>query len=195
MDSRSPLVLNTHDLGRRAGSMVRVERSVPAPADLGTVVVGVAEGADIALDLRLEAVVDGVLVSGEVHARTVGECARCLGPVDEPLTVAMSELYLYPGGRAAAREVGDEDAEEMPELVGELLDLEPALRDAVVLALPFRPLCTPDCPGLCPGCGERLADLPPDHGHDDVDPRWSALAALLAEDGAKRPAGGPGTGA
>src|SRR5699024_4041658 len=86
--------------------------------------------------------------------------------------------------RAAAKAVGDEEAEELPELVGDRLDLEPALVDALVLALPFQPLCTPDCPGLCPRCGERLADLPADHDHEDLDPRWSALGSLFAGDGA-----------
>ncbi len=54
-------------------------------------------------------------------------------------------------------------------------DLEPALRDAVVLALPLAPLCTDDCPGLCVECGGRRADLAPDHGHETLDPRWAAL--------------------
>jgi uncharacterized protein len=65
---------------------------------------------------------------------------------------------------------------------GDLIDLEPALRDQVVLALPFTPLCSDDCAGLCPECGVRLDDEP-DHKHEDaVDPRWSALGGLLAQD-------------
>ena len=60
----------------------------------------------------------------------------------------------------------------------DLLDLEPLLRDAVVLALPFQPLCEDDCPGLCAECGARLAD-DPDHAHEAaIDPRWAGLAAL-----------------
>ena len=70
-----------------------------------------------------------------------------------------------------------ETDEEVHELQGEHLDLEPVLRDAVVPALPFQPVCRPDCPGLCPQCGARLADEP-DHGHEDVDPRWAALRDL-----------------
>ncbi|MFC4555599.1 YceD family protein [Georgenia faecalis] len=175
-------MINTHDLSRRPGSMIPLARTVPAAEDFGTEVIGVPVGSDVDLDLRLESVMDGVLVSGEVRTRAAGQCVRCLGEVDEPLTVHLSELYLYPGKRDAAREAGDEDAEELPELEGDLLDLEPALRDAVVLALPFQPLCTPDCPGLCPVCGERMADLPEGHGHDDVDPRWSALAGLLDDE-------------
>ena len=67
---------------------------------------------------------------------------------------------------------------ELPELEGDLIDLEPVLRDAVVLALPLRPLCRDDCPGLCAECGARLAD-DPDHGHETVDPRWAALQGLM----------------
>jgi uncharacterized protein len=65
---------------------------------------------------------------------------------------------------------------------GDLIDLEPVLRDQVVLALPFQPLCTDDCPGLCPECGARLADEP-GHKHEDrTDPRWAALGGLLQSD-------------
>ncbi|MEE6296225.1 YceD family protein [Georgenia wangjunii] len=183
MDTRSPLVVSTHELGRRPGAMRPLARTVPAPAELGTEVIAIPEGSDIELDLRLEAVMDGVLVSGPVHAQAAGQCVRCLRDLDEDLTVHLSELYLYPGGRAAAKAAGDEEAEELPELVGDRLDLEPALVDALVLALPFQPLCTPDCPGLCARCGERLADLPADHSHEDLDPRWSALGSLLAGEG------------
>ena len=63
-------------------------------------------------------------------------------------------------------------------LQDDLVDLEPLLRDAVVLALPFQPLCRDDCPGLCTECGARLAD-DPDHAHEAaIDPRWAALAQL-----------------
>jgi len=49
------------------------------------------------------------------------------------------------------------------------------VRDAVVLSLPLTPLCRPDCAGLCAECGERLDDLPADHSHTVIDPRWLAL--------------------
>jgi len=61
---------------------------------------------------------------------------------------------------------------------GDLFDLEPAVRDAVVLMLPANPVCRPDCPGLCVECGAHLADLPADHSHEVVDPRWAALQQL-----------------
>ena len=71
-----------------------------------------------------------------------------------------------------------EEDDGVSTLEGDLVDLEPLLRDAVVLALPFQPLCMEDCPGLCPDCGFRLAD-DPDHAHDAaIDPRWAGLTAL-----------------
>lgn len=184
MDLRSPYVLSTHDLGRSPGAMRTVDRTIPAPDDLTTAVMSVRPGTELALDARLEAVMDGVLVTGVVRAETHAECVRCLREIEEELVVDVAEMYFYPGAREAALAEGDEEAEDMRELEGELIDLEPLLRDAIVGAMPFQPLCRPDCPGLCPGCGERLEDLPADHEHVDVDPRWAALAGLLGDAGA-----------
>jgi uncharacterized protein len=71
---------------------------------------------------------------------------------------------------------------------GDLVDLEGAVRDAVVLALPQAPLCRDDCPGLCPQCGAHLAD-DPGHVHETSDPRWSALAGLITENDDTRETG------
>ncbi|GCD21663.1 MULTISPECIES: YceD family protein [Cellulomonas] len=179
LDPRSPFVLDTHELGRRPGSTRTVQLTVGAPEDLGTDVIGIRPGTDIELDLRLEAVMEGVLVSGSVRGRAVGECVRCLEEVVEDVDVTLQELYVYPERAAAAVEEGDED-EDVRELEGDLIDLEPALRDVVVPALPFQPLCRPDCPGLCSECGARLAD-DPDHSHETLDPRWSALSGLSSK--------------
>lgn len=181
----SPLVLSTHDLGRQPGAMEELHRSVPAPSDLGIAVIGVPEGALIEMDIRLEAVMDGVLATTSAQAPLHGECVRCLDDLDWDTTVDFAEMYFYPGIKQQALDEGDEDAEDMREVVGEEIDLEPALRDALVTSLPFQPLCRPDCPGLCPGCGERMAELPAGHEHVERDPRWAVLEQLaheLAED-------------
>lgn len=176
LDPRAPLVLDTRELGRRPGSQRRLTLSVPAPADLGIEVLRVPEGTPVELDLRLEAVMDGVLVTGEAHADLEGECVRCLEPVSDEVDVTFQELYLYEDTRDAATvEEGEEDVSLLDR---DLLDLEPALRDAVVLALPFQPLCSDDCPGLCPDCGARLADDPEHHHDEPIDPRWAGLAGL-----------------
>lgn len=172
-DARQPLVVDTHELTRSPGSIKAVQRTVPAPADLRVQLIGVPQDAEISLDLTLEAVVEGVLVTGRVEAPLEGECARCLAPVHEHGRYEITELYNYPGRDA-------EDDELF--LDGELLDLEPALRDAIVLDLPFTPLCRPDCAGLCPVCGARLND-DPEHSHpEQVDPRWSGLGQLRTEE-------------
>lgn len=166
LDPRDGLVLDIRELGRRAGSMIQVGRTVPAPEDLGAGLAVVVPGSQMGLSIRLESVVEGVLASGTASVTVHAECSRCLEPVEWDQTVAFTELFVYeprPG------------EEEFPVLDGDLLDLEPVVRDAVVLALPLAPLCAPDCPGLCVQCGARLADEP-GHVHDVMDPRWARLA-------------------
>ncbi len=168
--------------------MKRVHLTVAAPADLGLGgVVGVPEGAGLELDLRLESVMEGVLVSGTARAPLTGECARCLDPVDGDVDVDIQELYAYPE-RALDEGVGADAGDGELRVESDLLDLEPAVRDAVVLALPQAPLCRDDCPGLCPRCGARLVDDPA-HMHDATDPRWAALSGMLAQNDEKTETG------
>jgi uncharacterized protein len=185
LDWRAPLVLDTRSLGRRAGSMIELQQTVTAPAPLGLDLAHVPEGAAVALDLRLEAVEEGVLVSGTVDTSYRAECSRCLESVTGPLSVRLTELYAYDPAEVRRRGFRNnpvEEDEEIAHLVGDLLDLEPALRDAVALELPANPLCDPDCAGLCPTCGVRLDD-DPEHTHDDApDARWAALRALTDGD-------------
>ena len=173
-DPASPWVFSTRELGRRAGAMRAFHRDVPAPPDdrrIGLDVIGVPADATISLDVRLESVSEGVYVSGTASAPLSGECARCLEALTDELTVEIGELFAYPD--SVTDETTDDD--ELPRVVGEYVDVEQTVRDAVVLALPLAPLCTDDCPGLCPDCGGRRADLGPDHGHETLDPRWAAL--------------------
>ena len=166
-DPRSGLVLDTHDLSRRAGEQVEVTRVAEAPAELGIEVIGVPPGSPVDLDLRLESVVEGILVTGTAVVRLRGNCARCLGEISSTEEVDLQELFCYPGKEL-------DDAEAM-HVEGDLIDLEPVLRDAVVLDLPFTPLCRPDCAGLCPTCGANLNEDPA-HSHDEpIDPRWADL--------------------
>jgi uncharacterized protein len=174
-------VLDTRELGRRPGSQRQEARQVPAPAELGIEVLHVPEGSPVDVDLRLEAVMEGVLVTGTTTTMVEGECVRCLEPIRDDIEVTFQELFEYDDTRHRERGDSEED-DETSRLEDDLLDLEPLLREAVVLALPFQPLCQPDCPGLCPDCGARLAD-DPEHAHDAaVDPRWSALTTLAKQD-------------
>jgi uncharacterized protein len=165
---RGALVFDLRTLGRQAGSARERRLTVPAPDDLRLELARVPVGAAVDLDLRFEAVSEGVLVTGSATAPLVGECARCLAALDTSVTVGITELYLY--------DAGTEPDEEERYLDGDMLDLEPAFRDAVVLALPMSPLCRDDCPGLCVECGVPLADAGPGHRHGQApDPRWAAL--------------------
>ncbi|MDH6137015.1 uncharacterized protein P3T37_006446 [Kitasatospora sp. MAA4] len=192
LDHRDPLVFDTHELGRRPGSLRKVSRTLKAPEGLGIVdVIGVPADSEIVLELRLESVVEGVLVTGTVEADVAGECVRCLEPVEDSLDVDFQELYYYPEadergrtrtGGTSDEEQSDEDEDEIYRLEGDYFDLQPVLRDAVVLALPLQPVCQEDCLGLCSECGARLSD-DPDHHHDVADPRWAALQGLSAAPG------------
>jgi uncharacterized protein len=179
LDARAPLVLDTRELPRSPGSMREVRRTVPAPRDLGLDLIGVRQGADLTLDLRMQSVSEGIYVSGTVDGPLVGECGRCLTEIDDTIEVELGELFAYPD--STTDETTEED--EIGRVTDDLIDLEPAVRDAIVLALPVNPVCREDCRGLCPECGSRWDDLPADHSHEQTDPRWSALSKL------DRPAG------
>ncbi|MBO0728221.1 MAG: DUF177 domain-containing protein [Acidimicrobiaceae bacterium] len=162
--------------GRLAGGpLTVVDSEVPA-------------GATVVVDVVLDAVIGGVEVSGHVRAPWAGLCRRCLRPVTGELDTAVRELYRpaspAPKFGAASAPDASEDEETYP-LGGDLLDLAPLARDALLLALPLAPLCRPDCAGLCPTCGadlnEGLCACPP----AAADPRWSVLDALR-EDGEAR---------
>ncbi|UFU01974.1 DUF177 domain-containing protein [Ruania suaedae] len=173
--------ISTRDLGRRPGSMRTHTLDAPVAEPMGNEVIAVRAGREVALDLRLESVMEGVLVTGTASAVAEGECVRCLTEVVVDIDADITELFAYPGTQDTDQLGEDEDP--LPELDGETLDLEPTVTDAVVLSLPFRPLCRPDCPGLCPDCGIRLDEAEPGHAHEDLDPRWSALAALAGAEG------------
>ena len=175
LDHRSGLVLDTRDLGRRAGAMKVVQTTVQAPADLGIAVIGVPPGSPVELDLRLESVIEGVLVTGTATVDVRGECVRCLTEISDTLEVDVQELFVHPESEATE--------EEASRLEDDLVDLEPLLRDGVVLDLPFQPLCREDCQGLCVECGADLND-DPDHSHAvAIDPRWEKLRRLEGDDG------------
>lgn len=191
LDPRHPMVFDARVLGRRAGAMTQIRREIPVTpttGPIGTEVVAVPPGGVLDLDLRLESVLEGVLASGTVTGDADGICVRCLEPVRLPVSATFQELYAYADRAAHHHDVGADD-EDAHVLVGDLLDLEPVLRDALVPALPFQPVCRPDCPGLCARCGEPLAHGG-DHMHVEPDPRWAALTGLVTPSGTT-PAPGP----
>lgn len=175
---RNPWLIDTHELGRRPGASRPLQRDIPVAESLGVPdVVTVPSGAAIAVDLLLESVVEGVLVTGSASAPTAGQCSRCLDPITGEVAIDVTELFAYP--ESTTDETTEED--EISRVVDDRIDLEPVVRDALVLALPLVPLCSDDCGGLCSGCGVKWADLESGHGHETIDPRWAALVERLQD--------------
>ena len=174
----SPLVVSVTNLIHRPGTMETLTEVLPAPADLGNTLIGVEEGSDIDLDIRMESVVDGILVTGFVVVDVHGECSLCLDPIDYEMSANIQELFVFEKAPAGGPE---DEVDEQYAVEDDSIDLEPALRDAVLLQLPFQPGCRDTCQGLCADCGARLED-DPGHHHEVLDPRWSALQGLLGAD-------------
>ncbi|MFC4602283.1 YceD family protein [Rhodococcus kronopolitis] len=175
-------MLDVRSLGRRPGSMLPLTRSVTTESRIGLDLVAVPVGAVVEMDLRLEAVSEGVLVTGTVQAATEGECSRCLEPFTGTLDVYLTELFAYPD--SDTEETTDE--EEVYRVVDDLVDVEPAIINAAGIELPLQPLCSEDCQGLCSECGVRLAIAESGHGHEILDPRWAALAGKVEADAASQ---------
>jgi uncharacterized protein len=180
---------NTHELPRRAGEMKEYQLDLEILESVGVPLVAVAAGDVIEVDMRLESVAEGILLSADVCAVAKGECIRCLDPVEITVERKIQELYRYEptnekGGKrkkSGRNDRTDEvDLEEDDELWldGNVMNLETPIRDAIVLDLPVNPLCSEDCLGLCPDCGEKWEKLPEGHSHEVIDARWAGLAGL-----------------
>ena len=159
-----PFALHVRDIVHHPGEIREFTLDVPAPEKWGEGLVSIAEGDSVLVETRLESVHEGILASGRIETEYVGVCGRCLIDIAEPVEVEFQELFTYPGGETADFEVQDDH-----------VDLETLVRDALVLALPFQPVCQPDCPGLDPATGERLAMSTGSEQHAALDNRWAAL--------------------
>jgi uncharacterized protein len=178
--------LNTHEVPRRAGEMKEYQLDLVVPEAVGVPLISVQIGSIVEVDARLEAVTEGILLSAEIFAVATGECIRCLDPVELEIDRKIQELYLYEDDGSKKKshskksQEADEDLDEVELLYldGVIMDLEPPIRDAIVLDLPVNPLCDPDCLGLCPDCGQKWESLPEDHTHEVIDARWAGLDGL-----------------
>jgi uncharacterized protein len=174
--TKTPYTVDVYDLMHRPGEMRDRALDVIVPEGFGNAVIGVKTGSTLEIDLRMESLHDGILVSADIDALAVGECVRCLIEVEQPVEVEIQELFAYSHDEAFDYEVHEDT-----------IDLEPLVRDAVVLSLPFQPVCQEDCLGLCPECGVRLLDNP-GHVHEaPIDPRWAALGEVAGLEGLNTP--------
>ncbi len=164
---KSPYRIDVHDLMHRPGEMRERVLDIVVPEGFGTAVIGVRTAAMLQIALRLESLHEGILVSADIETVVCGECVRCLIDIEQPARVEIQEVFAYSQDEAFDYEIHDDT-----------LDLESVVRDAVVLSLPFQPVCQEDCLGLCPRCGVRLLDDPGHEHEKPVDPRWGVLASL-----------------
>ncbi|WP_344781977.1 YceD family protein [Microbacterium kribbense] len=153
--------------------MREVDFDVTLPEHWGEGLVAFPAGEQVHVEVRFESVHEGILASGTADSRYIGECGRCLREIEASVEVEFQELFAYPGDEANDFEVQDDH-----------VDLETLVRDALVLSLPFQPVCRPDCPGLDTITGERLADLPDAEPRQNPDSRWAALAGFTPESAA-----------
>lgn len=152
----------------RPGNLRRIELQFPAPEALDNSIAAIPATEKIDIDGRLESVHEGILVTANIQSVANSECSRCLEPLKLDVDVEFQELFAY--------SLTDEDDLVVSE---ESIDLEQAVRDAVVLSLPFQPICSSDCKGLCVDCGANLNETP-QHVHEaPVDPRWNDLKNLM----------------
>jgi uncharacterized protein len=185
--ARSIFLFNTHDLPHRAGEMREYQLDLKLLEPVGVELLSVKSGEIIEVDLRIQSVDEGVLATGRVIATATGECTRCLAPITWPIDENFTELYYYEmtGGRSNSKrstrsksdkeEDLDLDEDDLQFMVGDDIDLEPAIRDAVILNLEVNPLCQEDCPGLAENHGENWAYLSADQNQTPIDDRWASL--------------------
>lgn len=183
--NESPFLLNIHELPRRAGEMKEYQLDIDAPFRVGVPLIAVPQDDLIEIDVRCESVTEGVLVTADIYAVAFGECIRCLDQVELHVDRKIQELYRYEATDDRGKKVrqGDNEADDLDEdevlyVVGEQINLEIPVLDAIILALPNNPLCDEECLGLCPECGGKWEELPEDHAHEAVDIRWAGLSGL-----------------
>ena len=161
------LKISVHDLINKPGTMREKQLDVVIDEPMANFAIGIPAGSTIEIDARFESVHEGILVTGDAFSTASGECSRCLDPIDSAVEVEFQELFAYSG-----------TSEDDFVVENESIDLDQVIRDAVVLSLPFQPVCSAGCKGLCVTCGAKLNE-DPQHAHEaPVDPRWNALTNL-----------------
>lgn len=166
---RGPLVVPVTEMVRHPGSHKRVTITTEAEG-LALPEARVPDGDPVTVDVMFDALSDGIVVKGTVAATWTGECRRCLGPATGTAVASVEEIY-------QEHPITDEAFT----FDGDAIDLEPLVRENLLVELPLAPLCRPDCAGLCPSCGVDRNTDPCSCDTTPSDPRWGALDALRAQ--------------
>ncbi|MFD2674712.1 YceD family protein [Gulosibacter bifidus] len=164
----SAFSVNVATIMHKPGTMRELELDVVVPERIGEGMLYFDRGAELEIDLRLETLVDGILATADVHGTLTGQCSRCLDDIAQEWDGHIAELYGYELDESIEYAITDDR-----------IDLEGPIRDAVVLELPFQPLCAEDCYGLDPETGEKRT-APAAEPTPELDPRWAALEGLLS---------------
>jgi uncharacterized protein len=165
------LLIPITDLLHRPGNMRQLVIKETLSAEIGTPVARIPVGGELEIELRLESVHEGILATGKVLSDGTADCSRCLDEINLEIEVDFQELFAY-------------SSTSDDELVvdGEHIDIEQVVIDSVVLNLPFQPICSESCSGLCPECGLKLSENP-EHEHEKpVDSRFEALKDLYSKE-------------
>ena len=163
MSGARPLQVGVSELLRHPGSR-KAFSAEEVLDDLSTSAATVPAGSPVRLELVLESLSTALSATGSVHVAWVGTCRRCLDPVEGEADASVQEIFERQPVEG-----------ETYRLDGDTVDLEPLVRDAVLLALPLAPLCRETCPGPAP---EEFPTGSPDEAEIRPDPRWAALDAL-----------------
>lgn len=163
------LVIDVSELAGNPGASLVISKSEAIPGirlPLGWV----NEDEEVEVNLEASSVIEGIAVSGELGGVLHLSCSRCLRQFDRAFSHEVDETFYLAAGEDEAYDVN-----------GDTIDLEPLVRDVIVLSMPLSPLHNPGCKGLCPVCGQDLNERDCGHSREPVDLRWQPLRELVLE--------------
>ncbi|HEY8201786.1 MAG TPA: DUF177 domain-containing protein [Actinomycetota bacterium] len=163
----SGLLVDVGSMVGRPGTSREIVSAERIPGLVGTLG-WVEENDPVRLELTAESVLEGIEVTGWLSGRLRLRCSRCLADYEEPFRQAVDEIFY----------LGTPPEEEGYQVTGDTIDLEPMVRDLVVLAIPVVPIHSEDCRGLCPECGADLNVVDCGHRSESADSRWAPLMSL-----------------
>lgn len=169
------LQIDVSNLAGKPGSTRKLASSGPVEgfrSGLGWI----EDGDSIRIDLLLQSAGDGIEVTGDAWGRLHLSCSRCLIEYEQDFKLSLDEKFFF------EPDVAEENEGYL--VRDQVIDLEPMLRDVIVLDIPIRPVHAEDCKGLCPECGADLNVSDCRHAEHAIDARWAPLQSLMASQSA-----------
>ena len=159
------------ELLKHPGNMRELVLKASVGEAIGTPVAKLSREQELQIELRLESVHEGILATAEVSTVIALTCSRCLDEINLDFEVDFQELFAY-----------SSSSDDELLVKNDQIDLEQVVIDSVISNLPFQPLCSPDCLGLCSECGKKLIEDPNHEHQKPVDSRFEALKDLLGKE-------------